>query len=435
MPQCRFCLEDADEDQLIAPCNCDGSHKFVHQECLAEWRRGRFPGARRRCNVCNAKWTTKPPPRAEREFFARAVKTAPRYRPAARDVAHAAALRALLQAAGGLIAQAPRRAEAEAEALQGDDAILTWATDANAAAARAREAAEAPAPAPAPSVEDAAAGWAAVTELIDARMQEAILHHRYCAELANQMRESIKDVAAEYVCPLTLELPVDPVMAKDGRIYERSHILAWLSRNATSPVTREPMGTELTPVPIIRNSIEKLVSSGAIEGDIAEAWQKASAKKRADEMLVKETRAKAEGGEGDAMYLLGAWYQLGMNGLAKDKAQARAWYERSAAARDPRGLATFGSCLLVGELGDGGPQDNALGLVNVTEAAHLGSDLGAYLLGRGFFAGDWGLPEDHRRARYWLKKVFDGECEFKHLCHEDRSDAEEILDALESAGE
>ena len=46
---------------------------------------------------------------------------------------HAAALRALLRSAGGLIAQAPRRAEAEAEALQGDDAILTWATDANAA--------------------------------------------------------------------------------------------------------------------------------------------------------------------------------------------------------------------------------------------------------------------------------------------------------------
>ena len=160
------------------------------------------------------------------------------------------------------------------------------------AAARAREAAEAPAPAP--SVEDAAAGWAAETERNVARMQEAVLHHRYCAELANQMRESIKDVAAEYVCPLTLGLLVDPVMAKDGRIYERSHILAWLSRNATSPVTREPMGTELTPVPQIRNSIEKLVSSGAIEGEIAEAWQKASAKKRADETKMKEMRAKAE---------------------------------------------------------------------------------------------------------------------------------------------
>ena len=138
-------------------------------------------------------------------------------------------------------------------------------------------------------------------DAIHARVQEAatMLKEGYKenAELANQMRESIKGVAAEHICPLTLGLLVDPVVAKDGQIYERSHILAWLSRNATSPVTREPMGTELTPVPLIRNSIEKLVSSGAIEGDIAEAWQKASAKKRADETKVKETRAKAEAGD------------------------------------------------------------------------------------------------------------------------------------------
>ena len=298
------------------------------------------------------------------------------------------------------------------------------------AAARAREAAEAPAPAP--SVEDAAAGWAAVTELIDARMQEAILHHRYCAELANQMRESIKGVAAEYVCPLTLELPVDPVMAKDGRIYERSHILAWLSRNATSPVTREPMGTELTPVPPIRNSIEKLVSSGAIEGDIAEAWQKASAKKRADETKVKETREKAEGGDGDAMYCLGMCYRSGRGGLAQDAVQSRAWFERSAAARDPRGLAALGECLL---RGIGGPQNYAFGLVNVTAAAELGSDYGAYLLGQVFFIGKYDLPKDPVRARYWFKKVADGECEFKGLSDQGLADAARWLRELESGGE
>ena len=279
------------------------------------------------------------------------------------------------------------------------------------------------------------------SDALDARMQEAITgvkeamrrqaeQDKENAELANQMRESIKGVAAEHICPLTLGLLVDPVVAKDGQIYERSHILAWLSRNATSPVTREPMGTELTPVPIIRNSIEKLVSSGAIEGDIAEAWQKASAKKRADEMLVKETRAKAEGGEGDAMYLLGAWYQLGMNGLAVDKAQARAWYERSAAARDPRGLATFGCFLLDGI---GGPQDNVFGIMNLAQAAELGSDYGAYILGHAFFSGD-GLPKDPVRARYWLKKAVDGECEFKLLFHDDRSAAEQMLEALESGG-
>ena len=264
------------------------------------------------------------------------------------------------------------------------------------------------------------------SDALDARMQEATTmlkeamrrqaeQDKENAELANRqakMRESIKGVAAEYVCPLTLELPVDPVVAKDGQIYERSHILAWLSRNATSPVTREPMGTELTPVPIIRNSIEKLVSSGAIEGDIAEAWQKASAKKRADEMLVKETRAKAEGGEGDAMYLLGAWYQLGMNGLAVDKAQARAWYERSAATRDPMGLSSFGSCLLRGA---GGPQNTSLGLVYITDGAHLGSNFGAYTLGKAFFAGRHGLPEDRVQARFWLKKAVDKECKFTHL--------------------
>jgi len=287
------------------------------------------------------------------------------------------------------------------------------------AAARAREAAEAPAPAP--SFEDAVAGWAA-------EMQEAILHHRYCAELANQMRESIKGVAAEHVCPLTLGLLVDPVVAKDGQIYERSHILAWLSRNATSPVTREPMGTELTPVPLIRNSIEKLVSSGAIEGDIAEAWQKASAKKRADETKVKETRAEAESGDGEAMYLLGRWYGLGTNGLAKDVAQASAWFERSAAARYPKGTAAFGHYLLEGL---GGPQDNVFGIMNVTEAAGLGSDHAACILGNAFIKGKFGLPKDPVRARYWLKKIADGECAHKHLNEAGKAKAAELLRELD----
>ena len=71
----------------------------------------------------------------------------------------------------------------------------------------------------------------------------------------------------------------------------------------------------------------------------------------------------------------------------------------------------------------------------MTEAAHLGSDVGAYWLGGWFWKGDLGLPKDPARARFWLKKVVDGECEFKHLTHAGRSDAEGILEALESSGE
>ena len=42
-----------------------------------------------------------------------------------------------------------------------------------------------------------------------------------------KMRASINDVAADLRCPITQELPVDPVIAKDGKIYEREAILEW----------------------------------------------------------------------------------------------------------------------------------------------------------------------------------------------------------------
>ena len=125
-----------------------------------------------------------------------------------------------------------------------------------------------------------------------------------------------------------------------------------------------------------------------------------------DEKVVKEWRAKAEVGDGYAMLRLGARY------AGEDDVQSRAWFERSAATRNPPGMAMFGECLL---RGIGGPKDNVLGLVNATEAAHLGSNLGAYRLGWAFFEGGHGLSKDPVRARYWLKKVVDGECTFKHL--------------------
>ena len=242
-----------------------------------------------------------------------------------------------------------------------------------------------------------------------------------------KMRASINDVAADLRCPITQELPFDPVTAKDGKIYERTAILEWFRKKdgeATSPSTGKVIGTELLPAVQVRNTIEALVKSGAIEGEIAEARQK----KLEDETLVKETRAKAEAGDGDAMWRLGIWYEFGKQGIAKDAVQARTWYERSAAARDPRGLAAFGSCLLFGL---GGPKDNVLGLVNVTEAAHLGSSLAAYRLGQACFRGTSGLSKDPVRARYWLKKVVDGECEYKHLYDVGRANAARWLGELD----
>lgn len=35
--QCRYCLSDENEYEMIEPCNCQGSLKSVHQQCLTQW--------------------------------------------------------------------------------------------------------------------------------------------------------------------------------------------------------------------------------------------------------------------------------------------------------------------------------------------------------------------------------------------------------------
>ena len=45
------------------------------------------------------------------------------------------------------------------------------------------------------------------------------------AEASNKRAKgAINSIAKEYVCPIALELPVDPVTAEDGRVYNRADI-------------------------------------------------------------------------------------------------------------------------------------------------------------------------------------------------------------------
>ena len=36
-PSCRICYEESEIDNLISPCRCRGSLKWVHPKCLNEW--------------------------------------------------------------------------------------------------------------------------------------------------------------------------------------------------------------------------------------------------------------------------------------------------------------------------------------------------------------------------------------------------------------
>ena len=59
---------------------------------------------------------------------------------------------------------------------------------------------------------------------------------------AKLMKTTVDLIVDEYLCPITQELPIDPVTAEDGRVYERSAIEEWLATNEKSPHTNEPMG-------------------------------------------------------------------------------------------------------------------------------------------------------------------------------------------------
>ncbi|RWW33728.1 hypothetical protein GW17_00001551 [Ensete ventricosum] len=56
-PQCRICLDIGDfptGDDLIAPCYCRGTQKYVHRSCLDNWRSTKEGFAFAHCTECRA---------------------------------------------------------------------------------------------------------------------------------------------------------------------------------------------------------------------------------------------------------------------------------------------------------------------------------------------------------------------------------------------
>jgi hypothetical protein len=225
-------------------------------------------------------------------------------------------------------------------------------------------------------------------------------------EQATKFRKVIDDGADELICPITHELPVDPVMAEDGRVYERSAIEEWLVQHEKSPHTNEPMGTKLIPATQVKNLIASMVRSGAISGDKAGAWtKKLEGEKQAEEM-----RRKAEAGDTRAMVKLAAWYRDGTNGLQKSLSERYKWAKRAADLDDKEAINDVGFCHY---WGFGVAKDRALANVLCAQAATMGVNHACYLMADRYAqdndapGGASGLPKDLERAQYWAKKALD----------------------------
>ncbi|CAF2993638.1 unnamed protein product [Rotaria sp. Silwood2] len=62
-------------------------------------------------------------------------------------------------------------------------------------------------------------------------------------------------------CPITNEVFEDPVIGDDGHTYERKAITEWLTKNGTSPITRQPMSVDsLKTNYTVKKMIEELRS-------------------------------------------------------------------------------------------------------------------------------------------------------------------------------
>jgi len=55
---CRYCLGNDNEENLIVPCKCRGSSRYVHRNCLDNWRiQGVNDQNFKRCNECRFEYT------------------------------------------------------------------------------------------------------------------------------------------------------------------------------------------------------------------------------------------------------------------------------------------------------------------------------------------------------------------------------------------
>ena len=232
-------------------------------------------------------------------------------------------------------------------------------------------------------------------------------------------RSAVDEAFNELLCPITQSLPLDPVTAKDGRVYERVAITEWLKKHKRSPMTNKAMGTELVPAVQVKNMIRGMVKSGALTGEKTDEWRK----KLEEEEEVKEMRRRAEAGDGEAMFVLAIWYRYGKHGLEQDYAKAFEWSQKSHDAGHASGTSILGDCYLAGR---GVEKHVAFGMQLKTSAAKDGSAAACCELGDWFAEGDYVLPKNMSEARRWYSKV--ASCALNDIAQADREEAAPVAE-------
>ena len=146
------------------------------------------------------------------------------------------------------------------------------------------------------------------------------------------------------------------------------------------------------------SAFKRLVESGAISGSKADAWKKAMA----EEAEVVAIRAKAEGGDAEAMSKLGYSYRDGSRGLKKDFTQSFTWFKRAADLKDVDALTACGLAYVNGE---GVEKSIVRGLIMLGMGAVLGSEYACGVLAQANAQGIGGIDKNPKEATRWFREM------------------------------
>ena len=241
-------------------------------------------------------------------------------------------------------------------------------------------------------------------------------------------------VSDDLVCPINLELLFDPVVAEDGRLYERTAIVTHFENRQSagemikSPMTNEPMGNRLTTAYAIKNHIQTLVEHEIITGELATKWkttQKEVSQKKEMEKMIK----KADEGDIEAMELVFENFWDGQHGFPKDDVASLRWVERAFDAGSPYATTVLGVRVL---LKDGDGSNVPMGMLYLGIAAAKGSDCGAFWLGMALASDELfsSCPKDLVEAKKWLELSISDNCAYKNMSEDAKGIAQTELDVV-----
>ncbi len=98
-----------------------------------------------------------------------------------------------------------------------------------------------------------------VTSQLERQLEEVT---RFNEELKITLRERGAKVPAAFLCPISLDIMNDPVVASDGFMYERDQIEKWLKNNNRSPMTGDQLSSkQLTPSHTLKSMIREFIDT------------------------------------------------------------------------------------------------------------------------------------------------------------------------------